>query len=209
MNQSTQRSSARPGSAGAPPGADTAALRRLFPARLARRPVPAGSSPMRPPQAACGQPSTVKLGAFDPETYRLPLDASMARGVQIGRELARLLLPQEVWRLLGESLRMIGPHPEPGLAPAAVPGRRTDRPALGVAGAPGCHRKRRARLLFAARRTDLAGPRTTCASDCRRQRTIGCSAACSSARCSMTAPTAGAQASSGRACSDPCVRCGG
>jgi hypothetical protein len=61
------------------------------------------------------QPVALKLGAFDREDYRLPIDASLAKGAEVGRQLARLLLPDDVWRLFGESLRIIAPQATLGL----------------------------------------------------------------------------------------------
>lgn len=67
------------------------------------------------PAGAMRQPVAVKLGAFAQDDYRLPVDASLAKGAEIGRQLARLLLPDAVWRLLCESLRIITPQAELGL----------------------------------------------------------------------------------------------
>ena len=60
-------------------------------------------------------PVAVKLGAFVQDDYRLPVEASLAKGAEVGRQLARLLLPDDVWRLLGESLRIIVPQATLGL----------------------------------------------------------------------------------------------
>ena len=67
------------------------------------------------PAGSMRRPVAVKLGAFAPDDYRIAIDAPLSRAAEIGRELARLLLPADVWRLLGESLAGIGTQPELGL----------------------------------------------------------------------------------------------
>lgn len=67
------------------------------------------------PAGGMRQPVAVKLGAFAQDDYRLPVDASLAKGAEVGRQLARLLLPDDVWRLLCESLRIIAPQAALGL----------------------------------------------------------------------------------------------
>lgn len=67
------------------------------------------------PAGGMRQPVAVKLGAFAQDDYRLPFDASLAKGAEVGRQLARLLLPDDVWRLLCESLRIIAPQAGLGL----------------------------------------------------------------------------------------------
>jgi hypothetical protein len=67
------------------------------------------------PAGGMRHPVAVKLGAFAQDDYRLPLNASLAKGAEVGRQLARLLLPDDVWRLLGESLRIIAPQAALGL----------------------------------------------------------------------------------------------
>jgi hypothetical protein len=67
------------------------------------------------PAGGMRQPVAVKLGVFSQADYRLPIDASLEKGAEVGRQLARLLLPDEVWRLLCESLRIIAPQAEFGL----------------------------------------------------------------------------------------------
>ena len=67
------------------------------------------------PAGGMRHPVAVKLGAFVQDDYRLPVDASLAKGAEVGRQLARLLLPDDVWRLLGESLRIIVPQAALGL----------------------------------------------------------------------------------------------
>lgn len=67
------------------------------------------------PAGAQRHPVAVKLGAFAPEDFRIAVDAPLVRGVEVGRELARLLLPTEIWRLLGESLAGIAPRRDLGL----------------------------------------------------------------------------------------------
>ena len=67
------------------------------------------------PAGGMRQPVAVKLGAFAQDDYRLPVDASLEQGADIGRRLARLLLPDDVWRLLCESLRILAPQPALGL----------------------------------------------------------------------------------------------
>ena len=67
------------------------------------------------PAGGMRQPVTVKLGTFAADDYRLPVDASLAKGAELGHQLARLLLPDEVWRMLGESLQIIAPQAGLGL----------------------------------------------------------------------------------------------
>ena len=67
------------------------------------------------PAGGMRQPVAVKLGAFNQADYRLPHDSTYAKGAEVGRELARLLLPDDVWRLLCESLRIIAPQAALGL----------------------------------------------------------------------------------------------
>ena len=67
------------------------------------------------PAGGMRQPVAVKLGAFAPDDYRPPADASLTQGAELGRRLSHLLLPDEVWRLLCESLRIIAAQPALGL----------------------------------------------------------------------------------------------
>ncbi len=67
------------------------------------------------PAGGMRQPTAVRVGAFVANDFRLPFDAPLAQGAEIGRQLARLLLPDAVWQLLGESLHAIEPHPTLGL----------------------------------------------------------------------------------------------
>ena len=67
------------------------------------------------PAGATRQPIPVKLGVFTPADYRIAIDAPLARAADVGRELARVLLPPEIWRLLGESLASISARPDLGL----------------------------------------------------------------------------------------------
>jgi hypothetical protein len=67
------------------------------------------------PAGGMRQPIAVKLGEFQADDYRLAVAASLADGARLGRKLSRLLLTDAVWRLLGESLRIISPNPELGL----------------------------------------------------------------------------------------------
>lgn len=67
------------------------------------------------PAGAMRQPVAVKLGAFQPDDYRIAIDAPLERGADVGRALARVLFPAEVWRLLGESLAAIAAYRELGL----------------------------------------------------------------------------------------------
>ncbi|MCL4846855.1 MAG: CHAT domain-containing protein [Acidobacteria bacterium] len=60
-------------------------------------------------------PVAVRSGPLDPDDYRLVDDAPLARGAEVGRALARFVMPDAVWALLGESLRLIGPDPSLGL----------------------------------------------------------------------------------------------
>jgi hypothetical protein len=67
------------------------------------------------PAGAMRQPTAVKSGKFVADDYRIAIDAPLASGADVGRELARIILPPEVWRLLGESLAGIGSRRELGL----------------------------------------------------------------------------------------------
>ena len=67
------------------------------------------------PAGAMRQPAAVKLGKFVADDFRIPIDAKLSAGAEIGRELARVMLPPEVWRLLGESLAGIAARPDLGL----------------------------------------------------------------------------------------------
>lgn len=67
------------------------------------------------PAGGMRQPVPVKLGEFNADDFRLEHDAALASGAKLGRRLSRLLLPDPVWRLLGESLRTIAPRSELGL----------------------------------------------------------------------------------------------
>ena len=67
------------------------------------------------PAGAMRQPAAVKLGKFVADDYRIPIDAPLATGAEIGRALSRVLLPPEVWRLLGESLAGIAGRRDLGL----------------------------------------------------------------------------------------------
>lgn len=67
------------------------------------------------PAGAMRQPTAARVGPFNPEDYRIAVDAPLARAAEVGRALARLVLPPDVWRLLGQSLAGIGPRPELGL----------------------------------------------------------------------------------------------
>jgi hypothetical protein len=67
------------------------------------------------PAGAMRQPVAVKLGKFAADDFRIPIDAPLGVGAEIGRELARVLLPPDIWRLLGESLGAIGGRRDLGL----------------------------------------------------------------------------------------------
>jgi hypothetical protein len=67
------------------------------------------------PAGAMRQPVAVRLGEFDANDYRIACDAPHSHAAAVGRDLARMLLPHEVWRLLGESLAAISSHPNLGL----------------------------------------------------------------------------------------------
>lgn len=56
------------------------------------------------PVGAMRQPVAVKLGKFNADDFRVRIDAPLGEGAAVGRELARVLLPAELWRLFGESL---------------------------------------------------------------------------------------------------------
>ena len=50
------------------------------------------------PAGAMRQPIPVKLGVFAPADYRIAIDAPLARAAEVGRQLARVLLPPEIWQ---------------------------------------------------------------------------------------------------------------
>ena len=59
------------------------------------------------PVGGMRHPVAVRMGPFDAEEYRLPIQASLAEGAALGRRLSQLLLPDTIWRLLVESLAFI------------------------------------------------------------------------------------------------------
>jgi hypothetical protein len=67
------------------------------------------------PAGSMRQPAATRLGVFSPDDYRLPINVPLRDGAVLGRELARVLFPQDVWRLFGESLQTIGARPNLGL----------------------------------------------------------------------------------------------
>jgi hypothetical protein len=67
------------------------------------------------PAGAMRQPVATRLGAFSADDYRIAIDAPLACAAEVGRALARILLPPEIWRLLGQSLAEIGPRQDLGL----------------------------------------------------------------------------------------------
>lgn len=67
------------------------------------------------PVGGMRRPVAVRLGRFDARRLRLPYQASWSETAELGRELARCLLPPEVWRLLAQSLRAAGELPGLGV----------------------------------------------------------------------------------------------
>ncbi len=67
------------------------------------------------PAGGMRHPVAVRLGEFRADDYRPPVDALLSAGAEIGRELSRLLLPDEIWHRLGASLRKIAPQAGLGL----------------------------------------------------------------------------------------------
>lgn len=67
------------------------------------------------PAGGMRAPVFVRVGAFDPNDWRLPVDATWDDAATLGRELARWLLPPEVWGLFGDSLRALGALPGSGV----------------------------------------------------------------------------------------------
>src|SRR5262245_33418036 len=67
------------------------------------------------PAGGMRQPISTRLGPFDPNDYRLRFDAPLTQAADVGRELARVLLPPELWRLLAQSLAGIAPRRDLGL----------------------------------------------------------------------------------------------
>ena len=66
------------------------------------------------PAGGMRHPVAVKLGEFLAEDYRVP-STHRSQRAEIGRRLARMILPDEIWRMLGESLQIIAPQPGLGL----------------------------------------------------------------------------------------------
>jgi hypothetical protein len=67
------------------------------------------------PAGGMRHPVAVRIGPFDQEDYRLPLNASLEAGAALGRRLSRLILPDAVWRLLAESLAQVSGDPQLGV----------------------------------------------------------------------------------------------
>lgn len=67
------------------------------------------------PVGGMRRPVAVKLGRFDARRLRLPYQATWQETAELGRELARCLLPPEVWRLLAQSLRAASELPGLGV----------------------------------------------------------------------------------------------
>jgi hypothetical protein len=67
------------------------------------------------PVGGMRHPVAVKFNADSLDDFRLPVDAPLSRGSALGRELARLILPREVWEILSESLVVIAPEYNLGL----------------------------------------------------------------------------------------------
>jgi hypothetical protein len=67
------------------------------------------------PVGSMRQPVRVALPRFDARRLRLASDATLAQAAELGRELARLLLPGEVWAMLGTSLRAVASDPSLGI----------------------------------------------------------------------------------------------
>jgi hypothetical protein len=67
------------------------------------------------PAGAMRQPVAARLGVFSADDYRVPPYASLREAAEVGRALARMVLPNEVWRLLGQSLGIIAAHRNLGL----------------------------------------------------------------------------------------------
>lgn len=60
-------------------------------------------------------PVFVRIGTFDAREWRLPADATWGRAAALGRELARWMLPPDIWALLGDTLRALGALPRTGV----------------------------------------------------------------------------------------------
>lgn len=67
------------------------------------------------PAGGMRHPVAVRMGPFDPDEYRLPIEASLEEGAALGRTLSRLLLPDTIWRLLVESLAFVAADPGLGV----------------------------------------------------------------------------------------------
>lgn len=67
------------------------------------------------PAGAMRHPVAVRTGTFSSDDFRLPLEASLAEAARLGRDLARLVLPREVWALLSESMILVAPKKSLGL----------------------------------------------------------------------------------------------
>jgi CHAT domain len=67
------------------------------------------------PAGSMRQPVATRLGVFSKDDYRFRLDCTLRDGVLLGRQLARLLFPAEMWQLFGESLQLISSQKNLGL----------------------------------------------------------------------------------------------
>ncbi|MFU2489876.1 CHAT domain-containing protein [Thauera sp. WH-1] len=67
------------------------------------------------PAGAMRRPEVVRVGPFERADWALPADASLREAASFGRRLAGLVFPDEIWRLLRESLAVVAAKPELGL----------------------------------------------------------------------------------------------
>ena len=67
------------------------------------------------PAGGMRQPVAVKIGPFSSGDFKVPIDAKLSFAADIGRQLARMILPQQIRDLMHESMILVAPRPELGL----------------------------------------------------------------------------------------------
>ena len=67
------------------------------------------------PAGGMRQPVAVKVGNFTSDDFHVPVDAKLAVAAAVGHELARFILPQDIWDLLRESMIIVAPKDDLGL----------------------------------------------------------------------------------------------
>lgn len=67
------------------------------------------------PAGGMRHPLAVKTGVFSSDDFRLPSDARLSSAAALGEELARMILPSQIWDLLRESMILVAPKADLGL----------------------------------------------------------------------------------------------